>query len=127
MGAHFEFHVADTKRAKDFYAMVLGWSFQKMPGVDYHLVISDGIGGDNPLTGALITRNAAPHAAGSGPRGAVMTFTVQDVDKTYAKALSNGGAEALPPTDFAGIGRVAYCEDGEGNIFGMIERPKEDA
>jgi hypothetical protein len=52
-----------------------------------------------------------------------LTFTVADVDATYKKALATGGAEAMPPTDFEGIGRLAYCEDGEGNIFGIIQPP----
>jgi predicted enzyme related to lactoylglutathione lyase len=29
-------------------------------------------------------------------------------------------------TDFEGIGRLAYCEDGEGNIFGIIQPPARD-
>jgi predicted enzyme related to lactoylglutathione lyase len=49
-----------------------------------------------------------------------MTFEVDDCDATYAWALANGGAEALPPMDYPGIGRAAYVEDGQGNIVGMI-------
>ena len=49
-----------------------------------------------------------------------MTFDVADCDERYAWALANGGAEALPPTDFPGVGRCAYVEDGQGNVVGMI-------
>ena len=41
-------------------------------------------------------------------------------------ALANGGAEALPPEDYPGIGRCAYVEDGEGNIVGMITPTEGD-
>jgi len=59
-------------------------------------------------------------APGSPIRGGTMTFEVADCDASYAWALANGGAEALPPQDFPGIGRCAYIEDGQGNVVGMI-------
>jgi predicted enzyme related to lactoylglutathione lyase len=124
MPAHFELHVDDTARARRFYGDLLGWTFTSMPMGDYHLVSGDGIGLGQPLSGALTSRNAPAHPAGSGPRGAVRVFTVGDVDDLYARALASGGAEAMPPQDFEGIGRLAYCEDGEGNLFGMIQPPK---
>jgi len=123
MAVHFEYHVSDTKRARDFYTGLFGWTYQSMPQGDYHLVVGEGIGIGQPVSGALTSRNAPAPQRGSGPRGAVLTFTVADVDVTYKKALATGGAEAMPPTDFEGIGRLAYCEDGEGNIFGIIQPP----
>jgi len=126
MAVHFEYHVSDTARARSFYTGLFGWTYQPMPGMDYHLVIGDGIGIGQPISGALMARNAPVPPQGIGPRGAILTFTVADVDATYEKALATGGAEALPPTDFEGIGRLAYCEDGEGNIFGIIQPPARD-
>ncbi|MEX0344083.1 MAG: VOC family protein [Rhizobiaceae bacterium] len=38
----------------------------------------------------------------------------------FGWALASGGAEALPPENYPGVGRCAYVEDGEGNIVGMI-------
>ena len=123
MRGHFEIHVNDTARARAFYGGLFGWSFTSMPQGDYHLISGDDIGVGQALSGALTSRNAAAHPAGSGPRGAVMVFSVEAIDAAYAKALQTGGAAAMSPTDFDGIGRLAYCEDGEGNIFGMIEPP----
>ena len=62
---------------------------------------------------------------GSPVRGGTMTFEVGDCDERYNWALDNGGAEALPPQDYPGIGRCAYVEDGEGNIVGMITPAEE--
>ena len=123
MPAHFEIHVNDMARAQSFYGKVFGWSFSEMPmgdDVEYFLVSGDDIGGDSPLTGALMGRVGGSSPAGSPIRGATITFEVDDCDKRYSRALELGGAEALPPTDYPGIGRAAYCEEGEGNVVGMI-------
>ncbi|MEO3413933.1 VOC family protein [Roseovarius sp. CAU 1744] len=125
MAAHFEIHVNDVARAKRFYGDVLGWRFAAMDEaggdeIEYHLVDADGIGDGHALTGGLMRRMGDGPAPGGPIRGCTLTFAVADVDATYAKALENGGAEALPPTDYPGIGRAAYCEDGEGNVFGII-------
>ena len=58
MAVHFEYHVGDTARARSFYTGLFGWAYQPMPGMDYHLVIGDGIGIGQPISGALMARNA---------------------------------------------------------------------
>ncbi len=128
---HFEIHVSDVTKAKEFYAGLFGWSFIKMEGdeaeaIDYHLAEGEEIGFDKGLTLGLLKRmgDAAPN--GSAIRGGTMTFEVADCDNRYAWALDNGGAEALPPTDFEGIGRCAYVEDGFGNVVGMITPAQEE-
>ena len=124
MPAHFEIHVSNIEKAKAFYATVLGFTYERMPGeMEYYLISSDNVGFDKGLTGGMFQRNAPEPASGSGPRGAVLTFPVEDVDQSYALALANGAADAMAPTDFEGVGRCAYVEDGQGNLFGMITPP----
>lgn len=123
MAAHFEIHVNDLTQAKAFYEGLLGWTFEAMPGgeeVEYHLVTGDGIGEGHDLTGGLMRRMDESPAKGAPIRGATLVLPVDDVDARYEWALENGGAEALPPTDYPGIGRAAYCEDGQGNVVGLI-------
>ncbi len=125
MSIHFEIHVTDMDSAKAFYTAVLGWQFTPMgaAGGDetaYHLIEADGIGEGQALTGGVLLRTEEPPAPGGAVRGCTLTFEVSDVDAAYEKALASGGAEALPPTDYPGIGRCACCEDGQGNVFGII-------
>ncbi|MGH1577197.1 VOC family protein [Planktotalea sp.] len=120
---HFEIYVADVEAGKAYYGGLFGWTFDAMPGgeaVSYHLASGAGIGGDTGCTIGMLTRPDTAHPAGSAVRGGTMTFDVDNCDDRYAWALANGGAEALPPTDFPGVGRCAYVEDGQGNIVGMI-------
>ena len=120
---HFEIHVADVDAAKAFYGGLFGWSFEPMAGgedVSYHLIEGDEISVSLPLSGGIMKRMGDAPKPGTPVRGGTMTFDVPDCDTSYAWALSHGGAEAMPPQDFPGIGRCAYVEDGQGNIVGMI-------
>lgn len=118
---HFEIHATDPARARRFYSGLFGWSFDPMPGaeeVDYQLISGPNLGAE--LTGGMMKRMGAAPAPHGPVRGCTLTFEVADADERYAWALDNGGAEALPPMDYPGIGRAAYVEDGEGNIVGFI-------
>ncbi|QMU59100.1 MAG: hypothetical protein GKR98_13425 [Boseongicola sp.] len=120
---HFEIYAKDVDAAKTFYAGLFGWSFSAMPGgeeMHYNLIDGDQIGMGKGLTGGLLLRPDETPASGSPIRGGTMTFDVADCDDRYTWALANGGGEALPPTDYPGIGRCAYVEDGHGNVVGFI-------
>lgn len=127
MAAHFEIHAANVDKAKAFYSGLFGWTFEPMPGaedVGYHLISGSHFNDD--YTAGIMRRMGEAPASGAPVRGGTMTFDVEDCDERYAWALSNGGAEALPPSDYPGVGRCAYVEDGQGNIVGMVT-PLEDA
>jgi uncharacterized protein len=113
----FDLHVGDLDRARAFYGGLFGWRFAEDEGFT-RIIESDA------EIGAMLARNAPMPSAGSGPRGAIAIFAVDDLDGAYATALRTGGAEALPPMQWP-VGRLAYCEDGEGNLFGMIQRTTE--
>lgn len=120
---HFEIYVADVSAAKAYYTGLFGWTYAPMPGAEeweYHLAEGRDIGTGKGCTVGLSRRPDAAHPAGSAVRGGTMTFEVDDCDAAYEWALKNGGAEALPPADYPGVGRVACVEDGQGNIVGMI-------
>ena len=120
---HFEIHATDVDRAKTFYSGLFGWSFEPMQGgedIKYHLIEGVDIGIEKGVSGGILQRADATPAPGGPVRGGTMTFDVENCDERYAWALANGGADAMPPQDFPGVGRCAYVEDSEGNIVGMI-------
>lgn len=126
---HFEIHASDVDAAKAFYSGLFGWAFTPMQGgegAEYHLIAGAEIGQKTGLTAGLMRRMDQAPVPGSPVRGGTMTFDVADCDERYAWALANGGAEALPPMDYPGIGRCAYVEDGQGNIVGMITPQEGD-
>ena len=121
---HFEIHASDVEAAKAFYSGLFGWDFSPMEGGEemaYHLIEGDQIRMDKGVTGGLMSRMGDAPQPGAPIRGGTMTFEVDDCDARYAWALDNGGAEALPPEDYPGIGRCAYVEDGQGNVVGLIK------
>ena len=126
---HFEIYAADVETAKSYYTGLFGWTFSSMPGAEeweYFLAEGHDVGMEKGCTVGLTRRPDSAHPAGSAVRGGTMTFEVEECDVTYAWALENGGAEALPPQDYPGVGRCAYVEDGQGNIVGMITPTKGD-
>ena len=127
----FEIFVDDMGAAQAFYTHLFGWTFQAdesnadLQSVNYHYV-------QGPKTipkGVVIRMMTRPDYSptpGGPARGGVMTFHVDDTDNAYTWALENGGGEALPPTNYPGVGRLAYVEDGHGNIVGLLTpTPKE--
>ena len=47
-------------------------------------------------------------------------FAVDDVDKSFKKAIEGGGKEMLSPTDYPG-GRFAILSDPQGAVFGVMK------
>lgn len=120
---HFEIFVADVEKAKTYYGKLFGWTYSVMPGAEdweYHLAEGPNVGLDHGCTVGIPRRPDTAHPPGSAVRGGTMTFEVADCDAAYSIALANGGAEALPPEDYPGVGRAAYVEDGQRNIVGMV-------
>ncbi len=111
---HFEIAVDDPERAIAFYHDTLGWKIEKWDGpMDYWLVAT-GDESEPGINGALTRRanNLAP---------IVNTVNVPSVDDTLAKIITAGGKVIRAKMAIPSIGYIAYCQDSEGNPFGVIE------
>ncbi len=122
---HFEIHAAEPQRLIDFYSALFGWTFTRFGDMDYWAInTGDGsIGMDSPgqgINGGLVQRQGPSPQVGDPVAGANVVIGVDDVDVVFNKGIELGGVGALPPADMAGVGRVAYLTDPDGNIFGFI-------
>jgi hypothetical protein len=49
---------------------------------------------------------------------------VESVDAAIKTATGAGGKLVMPKTPIPGVGYFAYCEDTEGNLFGVMQSDK---
>jgi len=122
---HFEIHAAEPQRLIDFYSALFGWTFTRFGEVEYW-VINTGDGSivtgsaGHGINGGLVRRQGPSPQVGGPVAGANLVLGVDDVDAVFTKGIELGGVGALPPADMAGVGRIAYLIDPDGNIFGFI-------
>lgn len=117
---HFEIQAQDMDAMEHFYSELFGWKFQKM-GEElggYRVIMT----GDDPIgiNGGMMQRNSPMPKQGEGVNAFTCIVGVEDVDAKHAKAIELGGIDAMAPMDVPTVGRIAYCKDPDGNIFGMI-------
>ena len=126
---HFEIHASEPQRLIDFYSNLLGWSFESYGGQEQpYWVIDTGEGAIGNaaaekglgINGGLTQREGPGPAAGAPVNGCNIVIGVEDVDGLMARGVELGATEALPATDWPGIGRGGYLIDPDGNIFGLI-------
>jgi predicted enzyme related to lactoylglutathione lyase len=122
---HFEIHAAEPQRLIDFYSGLLGWTFTRFGDVEYWVIgtgegsIEQGSAGLG-INGGLVKRQGPSPQVGDPVAGANLVIGVDDVDDIFNRGIELGGVGALPPADMAGVGRLAYLIDPDGNIFGFI-------
>ena len=113
---HFELPADDPARCMAFYQQAFGWRFEKWDGpMDYWLVTT-GKDGTPGINGAIMNRMPATTT--------VNTVDVPSVDDYLKKITQHGGKVVTPKMPIPTVGYFAYCQDTEGNAFGVIEFDK---
>ncbi|MBI2844976.1 MAG: VOC family protein [Chloroflexi bacterium] len=110
---HFEIAADDPERAAKFYTNVFGWQMQKWEGPQEYWLITTGPEGEPGIDGGLGRRQEPNEVY------AVNTIGVSSVDEYVAKVLEHGGKVVNPKHAIPGVGYQAYCQDTEGNMFGI--------
>jgi hypothetical protein len=123
---HFEIHVEDMARARDFYAKALGWAFQRVDELDYTMVFPGGEVTPGPaqfgINGGMILRSGpGPDTKAAAPNAFVCTVAVDDIGDTLARVTAAGGRIDRPADEVPGIGRLAYVRDTESNLIGLLQ------
>ncbi|MBI1790822.1 MAG: VOC family protein [Acidobacteria bacterium] len=107
----YEIAADDPDMMAQFYGGLFGWEFQKVGDQDYWVINS----GEGPgIDGAMIRRI-------EGGPGVINTLDVPSVDDFCQGVAEMGGQVLLAKTAIPGVGFFAYCQDPEGNTFGVME------
>jgi uncharacterized protein len=110
---HFEITADDPERAADFYGKVFGWKYQRAPGSQPYWLATIGERGMGGINGAIM------HRHDSGQK-VINTIGVESWEEA-ARAIEAAGGKVGDQTVIPGVGTFAYCQDTEGNLFGIIE------
>jgi hypothetical protein len=111
---HFEISADQPERAIEFYEKVFNWKVQKWDGPQTYWLLMTGEEGQPGINGGLMKRTA-------NCPGTVNSIDVPSVDDYAAKITEHGGQVVVPKMAISGVGYVAYCQDTEGNIFGIFQ------
>jgi uncharacterized protein len=110
---HFEIGVDDVERGANFYSQVFGWKIERDEESDYWN-ITTGEEEEPGISGGLVSRFDEWNST-------VNTINVPSVDICARKITEAGGRVVAPKIAIPGSGYVQYCEDPEGNAFGIME------
>lgn len=118
----FAINADDVPRARDFYQKVFGWTFEPWGPPNFYL-IETGEEQVRAVGGLLQERREL--IGGSKMTGFECTINVADLDATIRAIESNGGKLITSKFHIPTVGTVAYFQDTEGNVAGImqLERP----
>jgi hypothetical protein len=112
---HLALNADDVQRAKAFYESVFGWRFEPWGPPDYYQAQN---AGDGAIAALQQRRELKP---GVRMAGVEATLDVEDLDKAIAAIEAAGGRMVSRPFYIERVGRLAYFEDPEGNLVGVMQ------
>ena len=124
--AHFEIHAKDLDKAQKFYGDVFGWKITDLgPQMGNYRMVDTGEDGPDDkwpgINGGITPRMGEPAKIGAPVNAFVCTISVDNVDHYIEKIKNAGGTIALEKMEVPGVGWLAYCNDPEENIFGILQ------
>lgn len=111
---HFELAADDPDRCARFYADVFGWKVEKWGGPTDYWLVGTGEAPEPGIDGGIGRRDAPGEHTTN-------TIGVESVDATLEQVVAAGGKVIRGKDAVPGVGWVAYCEDSEGNAFGLMQ------
>lgn len=112
---YVEIPAVDLDRATKFYAAVFGYEFERTVVDGYEMALFPYVEGRAGASGAL----AKGETYKPSKDGAVIYFSVENIDETLARAKAVGANLVYPNTFVDGNGYVAEIEDSEGNRIAL--------
>ena len=113
---YFAINADDVPRARKFYEVVFGWTFEPWGPPGFYLIETD-----RQRAGAI--RGALQERRELVPDhkmvGYECTIIVDNIDQTLRAIEANGGRLAAPKFHIPSVGTIAYFFDSEGNVAGL--------
>jgi len=113
---HFEILADDPQALADFYTKCLGWSVYTWGGPQAYWLATARPDKGMGIDGAFMERHF--------PQGVINTALVDSLGAALETIAANGGKVVFGPTEIPYVGTHAYCEDPQGNLFGVIQEPE---
>ena len=110
---HLEIPSQDPDKAAEFYKDVFGWETTKWEGPMSYCLVTTGPD-DKPCINV-----AFMNASDSNRLSYVLD--VDDVDTYVEKVTQHNGKVIMPKHAVPGVGWLAYFEDPDGNLFGIMK------
>ncbi len=111
---HFEILTEDPQKAVDFYKSVFDWEIATWgDGEQSYWLITTGPDDVAGINGAIMEN--------SFPQKVINKIDVESLDEMLVKVEAAGGKKVHGPNEVPGVGMHAYCEDSQGNLFGMMQ------
>ena len=111
---HFEIQADNPEKIGAFYKGLFGWEIKSWEGGgDAYWLVTTGTKDVPGIDGGIMGRQF--------PQAVINTTEVPDIAASLKKVAATGGKALGEPSDIPGVGKFAYCEDPEGNIFGLMQ------
>ncbi len=107
---HVEFASTDPSRTRRFFEDVFGWSFESMPGLDYHVYATPfGPGG------------AVMPPATERPGGILNYLLSENLEADVRKIEAAGGKVLIAKHEIPNVGWWALFEDPTGIVLALFQ------
>jgi len=117
---HFEIPADNVERAVKFYKETFDWKITPVPQMNYTVLGTVEVDQNNmpkesgAINGGLMERSF-------GLKGPVLTINVENIDTSIDKIQKQGGKIIQGKMEVPTVGFIAYFQDTEGNILGLIQ------
>lgn len=116
---YFDLTVNDAKKARQFFAQVFDWRFEKFPIPYEYYRIQAGPESELGIDGGI--REVKDAKIDGGKPLTVITIGVQNIDEYLERVKKNGGSILEPKIVIPGIGWYATCAEPGGLPFGIMQ------
>lgn len=115
---HFEINCDDPEKVAQFYRDAFDWKIEKWEGPQEYWLVTPGAEGDPGINGGISHRMEPALST-------VNTIGVDSVDEVVTKIEAAGGMIVAPKMTIPGVGYLAYAQDPDDNVFGVMQADRD--